>query len=57
VNIVALGELIELLGAVVIWMVIVVGLFGAAVLAALFLMEGIHYSVRVIRRKWKEGKI
>jgi hypothetical protein len=53
----AYGELLELLGAVVMFALVVVGLFGAAVLAALFLMEAIHYSVRVIRRKWKEGKI
>jgi hypothetical protein len=49
----AYGELLELLGAVVMFALVVVGLFGAAVLAALFLMEGIHFAVREIRKRWQ----
>jgi|HubBroStandDraft_4_1064222.scaffolds.fasta_scaffold00050_53 hypothetical protein len=49
--------MLDLLGALVLFMVVVVDIFGAAVLAALFLMEGIHFAVREIRKRFERGKI
>jgi hypothetical protein len=49
--------MVELLGATVLFMLILVGTFGLFLLILLFFFEALRYTVRLIRSKYREGKI
>jgi hypothetical protein len=50
-------ELIEILGAVIMWEIVVVTILAIIIMAVLFFFEMLRYAIRLLWRKFSSGRL